>query len=302
MARAGLLAEAAHRRVGEAHAEAAALALCRTAGTLDRLRTAVVTLEPCNHVGRTPPCAAALIGTPVRTIWIGARDPNPHVAGGGAAALRAAGRAVLSLSDAAGHEAARLVDACDALIAPFAKHVRTGRPWVTVKQALDRSGGMIPPAGQTTFTSAPALAYAHRLRRRADAILTGSGTVLADDPAFTVRRVPDHPGRRRLLAILDRRGRVGAAYRAAAKARGFDVRQPDSLEAALDALGAAGALEVLVEAGPTVTAAVLATDLWDEHLVIRKAAEPGRPDVAEGRRRADAHRWTRTLENDDGQP
>ena len=108
---------------------------------------------------------------------------------------------------------------------------------------------MIPPPGRKTFTSEAALRYAHVLRKRADAILTGSGTVLADDPHFTVRRVPDHADRIRQLAILDRRGRISADRISAAASRKFDVFVAHDLPLALDRLGEAGALEVLVEAG-----------------------------------------------------
>lgn len=206
-------------------------------------------------------------------------DPNPKVEGGGAQRLAEAGREVRLLDPAS-----PLGMQCADLIAPFAKRQLTGRPWVTVKQALDASGSMIPPPGQTTFTSQAALAYAHRLRRRADAILTGSGTVLADDPAFTVRHVPDHAGRRRLLALLDRRQRVGDAWLQAAAARGFEPFRADDLDSALDQLGRQGALEILVEAGPALTAAVLEGGLWDEHALIRQVA-PGQPETVELRRR-----------------
>ena len=280
----GLLAVAAHERAGQAHAEAAALARCREQGSTERIRSLVVTLEPCNHHGRTPPCTQAILATPAATIWIGAADPNPQVRGGGAARLAAAGRTVHALADVSGPAAAHLSRACMALLDPFAKRVLTGRPWVTVKQALDPEGSMIPPPGRTTFTSAAALTYAHELRRRADAILTGSGTILADDPAFTVRRVPDHAGKRRMLVILDRRGRVPRAYATAATGRGFDVVIERDLDAALDRLGRAGALEVLVEAGPTVTAQVLERSLWDEHVIVRAGRDAAAESIETVRR------------------
>jgi len=280
-----ILAVEAHRRAGGPHAEAAAIAFCRDTGTLDRIRTVVVTLEPCNHWGRTPPCTEAILSTPAASVVIGAADPNSMVAGGGLARLRAAGLAVCDLGDMPDGGAVALAARCSDLIAPFAKRAATGRPWVTVKQALDPSGSMIPPPGAKTFTSPAALRYAHALRRRADAVLTGSGTVLADDPDFTVRRVPDHPGRQRQLAILDRRHRVPARYMEAAAERRLVAFTADDLGAALDRLAAAGALEVLVEAGPAVTGSVLDGDAWDEHVLILKSATPGAPDRAEVRRR-----------------
>lgn len=264
------LAAAAHERAGGPHAEALAISLCRANDTLDRIHTVVVTLEPCNHAGRTPACTGAILETPAHHVWIGAKDPNPLVAGGGGDYLDRAGRSVHALADLDDPAAPQLAEAVARLIAPFAKHVTTGKPWVTVKQALDRHGSMIPPAGQKTFTSDASLDLAHQLRKRADAVITGSGTILADDPQFTVRRLPDFPGKRRHLVILDRRGRVPASYVEAAQARGFLVSIETDLANALTHLGQAGCLEVLVEAGAELTQAILSSPLWDEHVTIRQ--------------------------------
>ncbi|BBC71974.1 bifunctional diaminohydroxyphosphoribosylaminopyrimidine deaminase/5-amino-6-(5-phosphoribosylamino)uracil reductase [Altererythrobacter sp. B11] len=271
------LAAAAHQKAGGPHAEALAIEACRANGTTPQVHTAVVTLEPCNHHGRTPPCSEALLATPVRVVWIACRDPNTQVAGGGAERLAAAGLAVHFLDELDDPRASSLKRAADRLIAPFAHRMHTGLPFVTVKQAVTGEGSMIPPAGSKTFTSSSSLRLAHVLRRRADAILTGSGTILADEPLLTVRHVADHPGKHRMLAILDRRGRVPPAYLEAAQARGFvPIIARDPAEA-LAALGDAGALEVLVEAGPRVTEAMLSRGLWDEHVLIESlpAAEGG---------------------------
>ena len=283
-----LLVVAAHRRAGTAHAEAAAIAQCRDAGTIDQIHTVVVTLAPCNHWGRTPPCTDAILSTPARAVVIGARDPNLGVAGGGAERLIDAGLSAEWLHDVSGPTAAALSARCMDLIAPFTKRATTGRPWVTVKQAIDATGSMIPPPGRKTFTSEAALRYAHGLRKRADAILTGSGTILADNPGFTVRRVPDHADRIRQLVILDRRRRIPADFLSAAASRNFEAFVADDLPSALDRLGDAGALEVLVEAGPAVTRSVLDAELWDEHIVILKGAGQDGTDRAEVRRRDDA--------------
>lgn len=245
----------------------------------------VVTLEPCNHTGRTPPCADAILNTPARQLWIGIRDPNPAVPGGGAARLAAGGLVVRFIEALEEASSATLASAARRLIGPFAKRARTGLPWVTVKQALDRSGGMAPPPGLKTFTSDASLEFAHALRRRADAILTGSGTVLADEPEFTVRRVPDFPGKRRQLVILDRRDRVPQAYLRVATERGFEVSVDGSLTRALERLGGAGALEVLVEAGPALTGAILDSELWDERVLIRQSPHHGGEDVISIRQR-----------------
>ncbi len=281
-----VLACEAHHKAGGPHAEAAALAACRRAGLEGRIHTVVVTLEPCNHHGRTPPCAEAILGTPAKAVWIGARDPNPRVAGGGAASLAAKGVAVGFAEDLPGPEGREIARAAARLIAPFVAWSLEGRPFVTVKQALTAEGSMIPPPGRKTFTSQESLSLAHALRRRADAILTGSGCILADDPAFTVRHVEDHEGKARQLVILDRRRRTPATYVEAAQARGFEVLIRDDLDAALAELAGLGVLEVLVEAGPTLTDEILRRGLWDEQVVIRKATAPEAPDQVAVRTRA----------------
>jgi diaminohydroxyphosphoribosylaminopyrimidine deaminase / 5-amino-6-(5-phosphoribosylamino)uracil reductase len=259
------LAVAAHQKAGGLHAEALAIQKCRDAGVVAQIYSIIVTLEPCNHYGRTPPCVAAILTTPARQVWIGAQDPNPHVQGGGAAALRLAGLQVQFWPDAA------LVLQAQRLIAPFAKLKSTGVPWVTVKQALNVSGSMFPAVGQKTFTSQASLKLAHKLRKRADAILTGSGTVLADAPLFTVRHVPDFTGKRRKLIVMDRRKRVSQDYISEAAANGLDVVISLSASEALHILGEAGVMEVLVEAGPSLTESVLSSGLWDEHVLIQQA-------------------------------
>lgn len=256
-----LLGVAAHQRAGEGHAEALLLQQLRTAGMLAQVQTLCVTLEPCNHHGRTPPCCEAIIAAKIPQVVIGAHDPNPHVAGGGAARLRAADVIVTELND----------PECQAVLYAFKHSVTTGRPWVTVKRAFTAAGSMVPPLGQKTFTSPEALRLAHQLRRRADAILTGSGTVLADNPDFTVRHVPDHAGKTRLLAILDRRRRVPPDYLAAAAQRGLQPILYDSLDAAIADLGRRQCRDVLVEAGSELSAAVLASDYWCQEVRIQQA-------------------------------
>jgi diaminohydroxyphosphoribosylaminopyrimidine deaminase/5-amino-6-(5-phosphoribosylamino)uracil reductase len=287
-ARGAVLAREAHHKAGAPHAEAAAIEACRRAGAAARIHTLVVTLEPCNHHGRTPPCTEAILASAARAVWIGARDANPRVAGGGAARLAERGLDVRFVGEDLVHPAAAELDReARRLVAPFQHWAASGRPWLTLKQAIAADGGMIPPAGRTTFTSEASLTLAHRLRRRADAIITGSGCVLADDPAFTVRRVADHAGKRRILAILDRRGRTPARYVEAAEARGFDVRVRGDIGSLLAELGEAGVLEALVEAGPTLLDAFVNADLWDEWVVIRQGAAPGAPDSIDVRRRQD---------------
>lgn len=274
-----LLSLKAHERAGEAHAEASLIADCGVRGLRDRINTLIVTLEPCNHHGRTPPCTEALLelarqGSLKRVVF-GTRDPNPRVQGGGARRLQQAGIQALCLEDAA----------CAELIRGFSWWSRTGRPWVTVKTAFTRDSSMIPPRGKKTFTSDASLRFAHELRRRADAILTGSGTVLADAPLFTVRHVADHAGKKRRLYVLDRGGRVPSEWIESRAAAGFELRRwTGSLADALDELGSQGVLEVLVEAGPTLSESFLGSpQLWNEHVLIRQGAEPGDEDTIERR-------------------
>lgn len=256
---------AAHQRAGTAHAEAKVLELAAKLGKLSSIHTLVVTLEPCNHTGRTPPCTEAILKHKnIRRVVIGTRDPNPSVEGRGADRLRKAGLEVVE---------GVLENECRFLIRAFAKWSEHKRPWVTVKTALDQNGSMIPPAGQKTFTSKASLILAHELRKRADAIWTGAGTVLADAPEFTVRWVPDHEDKKRRLVLSDRRARVPATWTKKAEQNGFTIHRAASLEEGLDFLGQQGVLEVLVEAGPSLREAWLASGLWDESVVITQGKD-----------------------------
>jgi diaminohydroxyphosphoribosylaminopyrimidine deaminase / 5-amino-6-(5-phosphoribosylamino)uracil reductase len=269
-----IIAVSAHEAAGRPHAEASAI-ITHINRTSEPIDTLIVTLEPCNHHGRTPPCTEAVLRANPRSVWIGALDPNRRVVGGGRTFLVANGIRVHVAGEDASDIARRIAEDAENLIRPFSRWIATGRPWVTVKQALDANGRMVPPPGKKTFTSQRALVLAHQLRKRADAILTGSGTVLADWPEFTVRHVDDHPAKRRKLVVCDRRHRVPDAYFKAAHARGFDVMRVEHMDEALDALGSQPCLEVLIEAGPRLLEHVLTGDLWDELVVIRQNADGG---------------------------
>jgi diaminohydroxyphosphoribosylaminopyrimidine deaminase/5-amino-6-(5-phosphoribosylamino)uracil reductase len=264
-----IIAVAAHKRAGGDHAEAALLKTCREQNLMPRLHTMCVTLEPCNHFGRTPPCAEAIIEAGVRRVAVSARDPNPHVKGGGCDRLRQAGIEVIE-----GVEN----EACRRLIHSFAFHAQTGRAFVTVKRAFDMSGSMIPQAGQKTFTSETSLILAHRLRKKADAIITGSGTVLADNPLLTVRHVPDFPDKRRILAIFDRRKRVSRDYIDQAARRGLDVVLCESIDSCFCELESRGIRDILVESGPILSQAILDSPHWAMRVDIY-SGKPDRVDV-----------------------
>ncbi len=200
-----LRGEGWHATYGGPHAEVAALA---AAGAAARGATLFVTLEPCCHHGKTPPCTQAIIAAGIARVVVAAGDPFPQVAGGGLAALRAAGIAVeTGLLEA---EAVRLT-------APFRKLVTTGRPWVIAKWAMSLDGRLVAPAGAGRWISSPAArAIVHALRGRVDAIAVGIGTALADDPLLT----PRPPGPRRPLRIvLDSRARLPLESRLVRTAR-----------------------------------------------------------------------------------
>ena len=288
-----IIALAAHEKAGAFHAEAVVIEQCRARGVLDRVHTLCVTLEPCNHHGRTPPCSETIIKSGIRHIVVGTRDPNPRVAGGGIERLREAGLDVM-----VGVEE----DLCRQLIYAFSYSVQNGRPWLTVKRAFDENGSMIPPVGQKTFADPSSLVFAHQLRKRSDAILTGSGTILADDPAFTVRHVPDYRDRTRVLAILDRRRRVSERWLDAARGRGLLPLVYTDIREAVDDLAHREIREVLVEAGPKLSDAVLATDLWALDVRIHKA-NPDRIEtvlspLVEVFPESNLYRWENVCPND----
>jgi diaminohydroxyphosphoribosylaminopyrimidine deaminase / 5-amino-6-(5-phosphoribosylamino)uracil reductase len=266
-----VLLGAGHQKAGSPHAEAKLLELAGKLGKLSAIETLVVTLEPCNHHGRTPPCTELILKhKQIRRVVIGSRDPNPTVTGGGAERLRQAGLEVVE---------GVLQDECGFLIRAFAKWVKTRRPYVVLKTAFTAQGSMIPPAGRKTFTSQASLFYVHELRKQSDALWTGSGTVLADDPDFTVRWLPDHPAQERFLLLSDRRRRVPQTWLKKAEKNGFRLHFAESLEEGLDFLGKNGALQVLVEAGPTLREAWLTSGLWDESVVITQGKEGEDDDV-----------------------
>lgn len=264
-----ILVVEAHHRAGTYHAEARALERARALGVLHKAVTALVTLEPCNHTGRTPPCSEALRASPVGEVWIGARDPNPE-AGGGAARLSTmpGGKTVVMLESC--RALSDIHQSCKALLAPFAERITRGRAWITVKQALDGRGSMIPPQGQKTFTSEASLLLAHRLRRATDAIVTGIGTVLADAPMLTVRRVADHDGPpRRMVVVCDRKGRLPSSWRSTLEGNGYRVVVSRSLEEVPSLLAGHGVNWAMVEAGPGLLEALDRHGLWNDWLTLR---------------------------------
>jgi diaminohydroxyphosphoribosylaminopyrimidine deaminase / 5-amino-6-(5-phosphoribosylamino)uracil reductase len=269
-----IVGEGWHARAGEPHAEVFAL---RAAGPLARGATAYVTLEPCSHTGRTPPCADALIAAGVARVVCCTRDPYPKVAGGGIERLRQAGIAVDV--GAFADEARRLN------VGYFSRHER-GRPYVRLKMAMTLDGRTAQPGGVQTWISGEASrADVQTWRARSSAVLTGVGTVRSDDPQLNVRLNYGPWVRQPLRVVLDslltapRTARIfrddEALIFAAAEAplgsfkdlkveriprgaRGLD------LEAVLQNLTAREVNELLVECGPTLAGSFIARQLVDE--------------------------------------
>jgi diaminohydroxyphosphoribosylaminopyrimidine deaminase/5-amino-6-(5-phosphoribosylamino)uracil reductase len=278
-----VVGEGFHHRTGEPHAEVVAL---HEAGGAARGATAYVTLEPCSHQGRTPPCTEALIAAGVRRVVVAMRDPNPRVDGSGLARLEQAG--IATAHGLLAGEAAEINRG-------FVRRMLTGRPWVTLKLGASFDGRTALADGTSKWiTGDQARADVQRLRARASAIVTGSGTVLADDPMLTVRDAElEMRGRRPLRVVLDSQLRTPAdaqllcfagstliltrevdsplavALREGG-ARVEAVRSAEAgldLEAVLDRLGELECNEVLVEAGPTLAGEFVRLGLVDEIVV-----------------------------------
>ena len=178
-----LVGAGAHERLGGPHAEAAALADCRARGEETRGSTLYVTLEPCAHYGRQPPCADAIAEAGIGRVVVASDDPSEHASGRGPAQLVAAGVEVSWAGGAEADEARRLNQ-------PFRKRARTGRPYVTLKSALSLDGRTATRTGDSQWISGPESRFlAHITRHQVDAVAVGIGTALADDPLLTTRAI-----------------------------------------------------------------------------------------------------------------
>lgn len=246
------VAEGYHRGAGTPHAEADALA---QAGDRARGTTAVVTLEPCNHHGRTGPCAEALVAAGVRRVVFAQPDPNPAAAGG-AATLRAAGVEV---------ESGLLTVESGALNRAWAFGVAHGRPFVTWKLATTLDGRSAAADGTSRWvSSAAARRDTHRLRALCDVMLVGTNTVAVDDPLLTVRDEHDHPlAQQPLRAVMGERDLDPGRRIFNDDADSVHLRTRDP-KTALAELFDLGRQHVFLEGGPTLAAAFLRAGLVDE--------------------------------------
>lgn len=232
-----ILGEGWHQQFGGPHAEVHALA---AAGPAARGATLYVTLEPCCHYGKTPPCSKAVISAGIRKVIVAMRDPAPHVAGGGITELRQAGIEVeVGLLE---HDASRLV-------APFVQLVTHGRPWIHGKWAMSLDGKIATRTGHSQWISnESSRAVVHRLRGRMDAVLVGIGTVLADDPLLTAR--PAGP-RLATRIVLDSNARTpihSQLIRTCRQSPVLIIATPIAPQDRCEALQAAGAEVMLVAA------------------------------------------------------
>jgi diaminohydroxyphosphoribosylaminopyrimidine deaminase/5-amino-6-(5-phosphoribosylamino)uracil reductase len=285
-----VVGEGFHRRAGEPHAERLALT---AAGDAARGATVYVTLEPCCHHGRTPPCTEALIAAGVAEVVSAMQDPNPNVSGEGHAALAAAGIATRS---------GLFEDEARALNPGFIRRMEKGRPYVRCKLAMSLDGRTATATGESQWITCEASRRdVQRLRARSSAILTGIGTVLADDPSLNVRlgpgelpgTDPDYPPHQPLRVVLDSGLRMLADARllslpggtwivcagadpdrqAALEASGARIevvpgeRGRASLSGALDRLAACEINEVLIESGPKLAGTAVREGLVDELIV-----------------------------------
>ena len=284
-----VVGEGFHARYGGPHAEAVAL---EAAGELARGSTVYVSLEPCAHKGKTPPCADALIAAGVARVVFAARDPNP-IAVGGRERLRAAG---IEVTEGVGSDEARELNA------PFFHALESAsehrRPWVTLKLALSLDSAIADAHGGSRWITGPeARAAAHELRAGSDAVAVGIGTVLADDPLLTVRdaAAPRLPPRR---VIFDRRARTPLSSRLVAGARelpttvvvedpdpaaaraledaGVELLRATSIEAALEELARREVRSLLLEGGARLAGAFLERALVDRLIIFRGAVLLGR--------------------------
>jgi diaminohydroxyphosphoribosylaminopyrimidine deaminase/5-amino-6-(5-phosphoribosylamino)uracil reductase len=291
-----VVGEGATQRAGEAHAEVMALRAAQAAGASLDGGTAWVSLEPCSHHGRTPPCCDALVAARLARVVVSAIDPNPLVSGAGVQRLRAAGIRV-DVADEAAADAAREINI------GFFSRMRRQRPWLRLKVAASLDGRTALADGSSQWiTGDAARGDGHAWRRRAGAVLTGSGTVLADDPRLDVRLVPTQV--QPLRVVVDSQLRVPAISRVfdppgsalvycaraprpqadALRQRGVEVIEctaPNGqvdLPGVLSDLARRGVNELHVEGGERLNGALISADLVDEYLIYLapKLLGPGR--------------------------
>jgi diaminohydroxyphosphoribosylaminopyrimidine deaminase/5-amino-6-(5-phosphoribosylamino)uracil reductase len=296
-----VIGEGWHAELGDLHAERAALADCAERGNDPAGATMYVTLEPCAHTGRQPPCVEAVLEAGISRVVIGSDDPSEKAAGRGPGILRDGG---LEVEFAAGEEAS----AARLLNQPFRKHARTGMPLVTLKLAMSLDGQTATARGDSPWISSEqSRELVHRWRAESDAIAVGIGTALTDDPLLTAR-APN--ARQPLRIVFDRRARLPLDSQllqtldlapvlvivapevdtSPLRAVGAEVLAADGIEAALAELGRRGITSLFLEGGRTLAAAFADAGQIDEARVFvapvllaggkrTEAVDPGATDT-----------------------
>lgn len=248
-----IIGEGWHRRCGEGHAEVNAVASVADRAML-REATIYVTLEPCSHYGRTPPCSQLIIDCGIPRVVVGTLDPAPWVAGRGVAMLREAGREV---------SVGLLEEECRAVNPVFMTSHTIGRPWVTLKWAQSTDGFIDrqrrPDESPARFSTTLSTMLVHRLRSLHDAILVGSGTVIADNPSLTTRA---WPGRDAIPVVADRRGRLDMSSTHLDTDRLITLGDATPAEM-LASLREKGITSVLVEGGAAILQSFIDAGLYD---------------------------------------
>jgi diaminohydroxyphosphoribosylaminopyrimidine deaminase/5-amino-6-(5-phosphoribosylamino)uracil reductase len=291
------IGEGFHAELGGLHAERAALEDCRRRGADPSGSTIYVTLEPCAHRGRQPPCAEAIVEAGVARVVVASDDPSEKASGRGPEALRDAG---IEVDFCEGGEAGR----ARLLNQPFRKHARTGRPLVTLKLAISLDGRTATAPGDTRWISGEeSRALVHRWRAESDAIAVGIGTVLADDPLLTARDVGaarqplrvvfDHSARlprdSQLLKTLDESPVLIVVAPDADPARvdalrsaGAEILAADGIPTALAELGSRQITSLFLEGGPSLAAAFVEADAVDQARTFVAPILIGRADPRAG--------------------
>ena len=303
-----VVGEAVTAPSGRPHAETQAL---DNAGEKARGATAYVTLEPCSHYGRTPPCANALVEAGVARVVVALTDPDPRVSGRGLAILRDAGIAV---------ESGLMEEEARRALAGYLTRQTKGRPHVTLKLAISADGKLGRPGEEVAITGPETRIEVHQLRADTDAILVGIRTVLSDDPELTVR-IPGLEDRSPVRIVLDRRLDIplssklvttarkvpvivvtspasGGEKRAALERAGVEVMDASELDIFLAILAVRGMSSVLVEGGAVVAKAFLDAKLVDRILIFEGAGTIGEGGLESPLARSDMPAGFRLVEED----
>lgn len=264
-----IIGEGYHRYYGGPHAEVEAIASIKQEDIPLLPQSSIyITLEPCNHYGKTPPCSRLIIDKRIQEVYVGCLDPSVEMSGKSIALLEAAGCKVT---------VGVLAEACESLIRPFVVH-KGERPYIILKQAVSQDGYIGKEGEQVWLTGAISKAVSHEWRSHVDGILVGTTTVVTDNPSLTTRQVDgDSP----LRIILDRKGRIPSSHRIFTdggetlvitslhdypSCKRYITLREWSLTKILDAVWAADVRYLLVEGGASIIKAFYAEGLWDEAL------------------------------------